>query len=312
MLESKDGSIWMTGEGGLARYFQGRLQRWTQADGLLSDVTEGLTIGAKGELWIGYSWTGSLGLDGHNFQNFTEKSGLPSRVVGPLAVDANNKLWIGALRGGGLTSYDGQQFHQFTSADGLPSNELTRLLATPGGVLWIGTSGGLCRLTDGKFTSYRKNKDRLLDNRITGLTQGCRWDLVGRNCCWCHALRWQSLVHPNQFRRHRGQHRLEHPPGSGRKFLVQHRQRPDPIPARPPDAPPGAPANRPRRQGIHRKDGIAEITAGRRTQFKWSVTDLRTRAATRRFRWQFADAGTSIDGGRRARGWSAGTSDTRI
>ena len=50
----------------------------------------------------------------------------------------------------------------------------------------------------------------------------------------------------------------------------------------------------------------AEITAGRRTQFKWSVADLKTRPETRRFRWQFAEGATAIDGGRKPAGWSAG------
>jgi signal transduction histidine kinase/DNA-binding response OmpR family regulator len=60
------------------------------------------------------------------------------------------------------------------------------------------------------------------------------------------------------------------------------------------------------------KDGVAEITTGRRTQFKWSVADLKTRPETRRFRWQFADAGTEIDGGRKAAGWLPATSETEF
>jgi signal transduction histidine kinase/CheY-like chemotaxis protein len=60
------------------------------------------------------------------------------------------------------------------------------------------------------------------------------------------------------------------------------------------------------------KDGWAEITAGRRTQIKLSVVDLKTRGETRRFRWLFAEGLKAVDGGRNAAGWLPATGTTQF
>src|SRR5262249_17975421 len=60
------------------------------------------------------------------------------------------------------------------------------------------------------------------------------------------------------------------------------------------------------------KEGVAEITSGRRTQIKWTVVDLKTRAETRRFRWQIAEARRIIGGSRQALGWEPATREMQF
>jgi signal transduction histidine kinase/ligand-binding sensor domain-containing protein/DNA-binding response OmpR family regulator len=307
-----DDSVWVGfGYEGIAHYTQGRFERLTKLDGLIDDFVLSLAAGANGELWIG-TWNRGLSrYDGRTFQNFTMESGLPTNDVWSVAVDRKNKVWLGT-HGGGLVGYDGQRFDRYTTANGLASDTILKILPTSEGVIWIGTDHGLSRLADGRFTTYKRSKDRLLNNAVTGLFQdadGVLWigtpggvtrydgnlwstltslDGIEANMVWCSlqdrdGAFWFSTE--KGLTRYRPDHRML--PKAPRLTILADKE-------------------------YTEHDGVARITAGRKALFRLSVVDLKTRAETRRFRWQFADGAKTIDGGRHAPGWLAGTSETQF
>jgi streptogramin lyase len=313
LVWGKDESIWIGYDGaGLARYHKGRFDMFKKSDGLISDQVASLAVGANGDLWIGSLWEGLSRYDGERFQNSTEKSGLPSLLNWAVAVDSRNRLWIGMGRGGGLASFDGERFEHFTITNGLTSGDIKSLLPAQDGTLWIGTAGGLNRLAEGKFTTYRKGKDRLLYNMVTGLMQDTNevlWIGAPTGVTRYDGNVWSSLTRVdglgadtvwNTIQDKRGDYWF-----STEKGLTRYRPDRRMFPKSPK-------VTILADKEFTDKDGVAEITAGRRTQFKWSVADLKTRPGTRRFRWQFADGISAIDWGRKSPGWSPATSETQF
>ena len=172
LVQARDETIWIgTGRQGLARYANGRAEWLTSSNGLVSDEIASLALGSNGDLWIGSLWKGLSRYDGRQFQNFDKELGSGKRwLAWSLAVDRNDKLWVGMAEEFGLLIYEGQRFEPLTTTKDM-AGQIQNLLLTSDGALWIGTSRGLNRVRDGNLTTYRKGKDRLLDNCITGLTE---------------------------------------------------------------------------------------------------------------------------------------------
>ncbi|MBI1928220.1 SpoIIE family protein phosphatase [Candidatus Poribacteria bacterium] len=194
----KEGVLWVgTWRAGIARYDGTEWQRFTETDGLASNVVLDIIVDEGGVVWVGTSG-GISRYDGKEWQSFTQAEGLPNNVsralagdkqgylwvgtdrgvarydgqnwhpvtapdgpgdkaIASLAVDKNWNVWIGA-RDHGIWRYDGQNWQHFTDADGLVGNEV-RSMATDGqGAIWIGTrSGGLSHY-DGKTGQWRSFK----------------------------------------------------------------------------------------------------------------------------------------------------------
>ena len=308
---AQDQSIWVGLDGqGLARYTQGRFEKLTKADGLVDDDVTSLAAGKRGELWIGTLNRGLSRYDGRSFQDFTMASGLPANGIWSLAVDAKNQAWIGT-RGGGLLRYDGSRFERYTTTNGLASDTVFSILPAADGVVWVGTDNGLSKLANRAFTTYRKHKDRLANNAVTGLLQDARgilWIGTPAGVTRYDGSVWSTLTSADGPGANVVWRTLQDRDGdfwfTTEKGLV--RYRPERAPPRPPLLTVLADRE------YTDRDPAAAMTAGRKAVFKLSVVDLKTRGATRRFRWQFASGKASIDGARHAPGWLPATRETQF
>jgi signal transduction histidine kinase/ligand-binding sensor domain-containing protein/DNA-binding response OmpR family regulator len=303
-------SVWVgIAREGIARITSGGVDRLTTADGLIDNDVVSLASGRQGELWIGTWGRGLSRYDRSGFQNFTVESGLPDNSVWSLAVDAKNVAWIGTQ--GGLARYDGKSFEQFGATNGLASDWIHAILPTSDGVVWVGTDNGLSKLAAGKFTTYRRTGDRLVNNAVIGLFQDADqvlWISTPAGVTRYDENVWSSLTSSDGLRAPIVWHTLQARDGSfwisTDKGLV--RYRPDRTTPRSPFLTILADKE------YTQKDGTAELTAGRKAVLKLGVVDLKTRGETRRFRWQIADGKTSIDGSRHAPGWLPGTRETQF
>ncbi|MCH8914070.1 MAG: hypothetical protein IIA33_10950 [Planctomycetes bacterium] len=91
-----------------------------------------------------------------DYQAWTIKDGLPQNSVTSIVQTRDGYLWLGTF--GGLARFDGVRFKIFdiSNTEALASNRILSLLEDRSGNLWIGTQGGgVVRLRDGVFTSYR-------------------------------------------------------------------------------------------------------------------------------------------------------------
>ena len=168
-FEDPGGSLWIgTKNSGLVRYREGRLDTFTQKDGLTHNGVIALYQDREGSLWVGTDGGGLNRLRDDKFTSYTEREGLPSNMTFPIYEDAEGALWIGSEKAG-LSRFGDGVFTAFTTDDGLSSNTVLSLAGDGAGTLWIGTDGGgLNRLKDGAFTTFTSD-DGLPNDAISAL-----------------------------------------------------------------------------------------------------------------------------------------------
>jgi len=142
-VEGRDGAIWIGAETGLSVYRDGRVVRvLTEADGLIGDFINHLSLDGKGRVWAATSH-GLIRFEGDRVFNYGIAEGLSSPICNVVIEDRQDVLWVGATNG--LNRFNGRSFTLYTFRDGLPSNEINRgagLLAADGR-LWFGSTAGV-------------------------------------------------------------------------------------------------------------------------------------------------------------------------
>ncbi len=94
---------------------------------------------------------------------FHPPSPLSPPEMSVLFADHAGQLWIGTE--GGLGRWDGTRVQMWTTTNGLSANNIHAIAEDRQGNLWIGTElGGLNRLRDGHFTSFRQSDGFPSDN----------------------------------------------------------------------------------------------------------------------------------------------------
>jgi len=306
----RDGSLWFGFEGaGLVRWLNGRVSMLTAADGLAGDDVMGLSVSPNGDLWVDTWANGISRFDGKDFQNFTTNNGLPVTRTREIQADDRGNVWIGTYLSG-VVRYDGRQFRQYRIVDGLPDDSIHGILPEPDGTVWFGTDNGLTRYDGKTFTTFTKNKDRLANNSVECLArdrQGVLWIGGPAGVTRYDGNVWSTLTAADGAGADETWLGLEDRDGNywlgSASGLTRYR--------------PGRSMPRsPRITVLADKEfdesrGQAEITTSRRALFRWNVVDLKTRAETRRYRWQVAEAGSQIDGSRNAVGWRPATRETQ-
>ena len=179
LLAGGDGALWIGTDMGLVRFRQGRLERWSPAQGLPAPVVYALAEGKGGEIWIGthaglarlvagrieavrpadvelgtvYSlhvagdgtlWIGTAAdglhrLGGEPGAWRAPLAGPAGKAVYAIASEPAGRVWA-ALSGAGLLSVDGGRAQLWTRRDGLPSTELTAVGVDREGSVWFGTT----------------------------------------------------------------------------------------------------------------------------------------------------------------------------
>ena len=149
----REGALWIATAGGLARLRHGKLETFTSANGLSSNLVLSLFEDREGSIWIGTEAGGLNLLKSKKFNTYTTREGLPNDLVKAIYQDPHGGIWIGS-NGGGLTLFKNGKFSTWTTRDGLSSDVVLSLAGDASGTIWIGTPDGLNRFRDGKFQTF--------------------------------------------------------------------------------------------------------------------------------------------------------------
>ncbi|MGA2535707.1 MAG: two-component regulator propeller domain-containing protein [Terracidiphilus sp.] len=161
LLLDRDGSLWIGTRRGLTHWIEpgasaklgksasgiratGKMETFTHANGLGSDLVGAMTRDAKGDLWVA-TFAGLSRLRDGKIENFTTANGLSSNVITALLARKNGTLLIGT-QDQGWNLWDGKQFTAAgQGSSGLRQSAIHAILDDGNGHVWFATASGLAR-----------------------------------------------------------------------------------------------------------------------------------------------------------------------
>ena len=148
------GGLWVGSEAGLAHVTpDGKVDSYTEAQGLTHHSIRSLLLSRDGVLWIGTDH-GADRFVGGAFRHFPEAEVLSHDLVLAIEEDRDGSIWIGT-DARGLKRWSNGNVQTFTSREGLSNDSVYSLFEDREGSIWIGTNlGGLNRLREGVITPY--------------------------------------------------------------------------------------------------------------------------------------------------------------
>jgi signal transduction histidine kinase/ligand-binding sensor domain-containing protein len=156
-LATSNDAVWIGTSGGLLRYRNNTIERWTKANGLSNDSI--VTLMIDGDALLAGNATG---LDRISKGSTIETiGGLPADQVTALRRDRDGNLWIGTYSHG-IFRRAGERVDAYGIADGLLNPTVRAIFEDDEGNLWIGTNGGFEQLRAGAFVNWNE-RDGLTD-----------------------------------------------------------------------------------------------------------------------------------------------------
>ncbi len=158
LLADADGSLWIGTRRGLTHWANGtggpsssgsamRLETFTQANGLGSDLVGAMARDSEGDLWVA-TFAGLSRLHGGTITNYTTANGLTSNIVTALLPRSDGTLLIGT-QDHGWNLWDGQRFtperQDASNQADLDSSTIHAILDDGVGHLWFATANGIAR-----------------------------------------------------------------------------------------------------------------------------------------------------------------------
>lgn len=153
MVQTRDGRIWMTTNGGLSVYDGEKLRTYTRRNGLLPDELAGLAEDRDGNLWVGTRSHGLMRLAPDGFLTYGAAEETAGTSVGEIFEDSrlNLYVWGGDRLHSKLFYFDGEQLQDVTpegieraGATGRGRHQI--VMPDASGEIWLGTAAGLWRL----------------------------------------------------------------------------------------------------------------------------------------------------------------------
>src|ERR1700752_4867781 len=147
IAQTPDGTLWIGGRMGLARFDGVRFARYPQPGEEPLDSTDvaSLLVTADGGLWIGFRPDGIAFLRNGRVKRYGVQDGVPRGTVQQLAVDRDGALWVAARTG--LARFDGEGW-QMVQAPEITS--VYGVLADRAGTMWVASVEGLFARRDGE------------------------------------------------------------------------------------------------------------------------------------------------------------------
>ena len=134
MLHDHDGGLWIgTLNRGLLHVHRGRVDAFSQSDGLSGDVSEALFQDREGNIWVG-TWEGLDRFRDFAVATLSKKQGLSAPVVGAVLADRDGSVWIGTS--GGLDRWNNGQITAYGMLDGHAPRSLFQ---DSRGRIWVST-----------------------------------------------------------------------------------------------------------------------------------------------------------------------------
>ena len=169
-LESRDGSIWIGSDEGIARWHNGVLTDYRMEDGLCYFSVRTLLEDSRGDLWIGTDRGVSHWRQGSFIHDeITEK--LAREKVWTIHEDRDGGLWFGT-RGSGLFRWRDGKLTSFTTAQGLASNSIFKILEDAQGTFWMSSPEGISSVMRRDLDQLAEHPDFRPAVTLYGLSDG--------------------------------------------------------------------------------------------------------------------------------------------
>lgn len=184
IVQTADGALWFSTEGGVSRYHRGLITSYTIDDGLSSNDTWRLMLDRAGTLWVGTregvcryvaaATADPLSKGAENpFVAFPipradvdpPESVIDPRLVWSMFEDREGHVWFGT-DGDGVRRYDGRTFTSYTTRDGLVGNLVRSIRGDRQGRIWIGAQDAGVSCFDGTGFRNFTEADGLGNNRL--------------------------------------------------------------------------------------------------------------------------------------------------
>ncbi|MCX6546201.1 MAG: response regulator [Acidobacteria bacterium] len=157
----------------------GRITRWSVAEGLKSGRVYAFAEAPDGAFWFGTS--GGLSRFFHGqWRHWTLAEGLAFDRIFSLAVDLSGAVWFGHQTKGGLGRLQGDTIRYFTSRDGLASDDVWSVQPDARGRVWVSCLGGLSVLEDGNWTTF-DTRAGLRSTRVWPVRPAADYAYIGTN-----------------------------------------------------------------------------------------------------------------------------------
>ncbi len=175
VLTARDGSVWVGLDGyGVSRFFGGRSQDFSTADGLSNSSVWALCEDANGTIWIGTDHGLDRYVNGRIIAGPSDPGHTPD-TIHALHCGRDGVLWLGT--NAGIVRLTPEGSTRYSKADGLAGDLVRSIYEDQRGVIWIGTlGGGLSRLEGTRLTTITTN-DGLTDDVIWCILEDGQGDL---------------------------------------------------------------------------------------------------------------------------------------
>ncbi|HSU19017.1 MAG TPA: two-component regulator propeller domain-containing protein, partial [Acidobacteriaceae bacterium] len=168
-FEDRSGAMWIGTNAGVARVWQGRVERAAVRSDADSAAVLAIAEDASGDVWIGTETAGVEELRPRLFVPAEGSLASSDHPTTSVVQTAQGVLWAGT-NGAGLTEISPSGSHTYSSRSGLTSDIVLALAA--GGEdasdVWVGTPDGLDRLHANRWTALTSS-DGLADDLVRSL-----------------------------------------------------------------------------------------------------------------------------------------------
>lgn len=196
IIEDSYGLLWIDSfTDGLYRYNKtsNKLEHFTQADGLPSNMMSKIIIDNEGILWGATYRKGLFQITDGKFTCYSKTKGLSSNIVTAILEYTENTYWI-ATEAGIINVLQNGNITELTIKISLPSSRIKHLFKDSKGNVWISTYGGLIKKSPRKETLFDVNNG-LPGNLIRLCFEDSKGNIwVGTNSSGLHKINPDNSV----------------------------------------------------------------------------------------------------------------------
>jgi ligand-binding sensor domain-containing protein len=193
-----DGGLWIaTIGGGLSRWHGGRLETFTEKDGLPSNQVWSVATAPDGGVWAGTQGGLAFLRDGR-FATYTVADGLRKNHVTTLHVGADGVLWLGTYGGGVQRLHPGGRIESLPAGQPGGDDLVWSLYEDRSGTIWAANADqGLRLFAASPFSLWKPRRDGLRSRLVTALAEDAGGTIyVGSRdagVAWRRGGRWSYL-----------------------------------------------------------------------------------------------------------------------